>query len=86
MSLVQLDKQGHIGILTIDRPEALNALNRKVLSDLDGAISAVEQDSEICVVLLTGRSFAAGADIGEMRHLSTIEEKRFTLFGVNVFL
>ena len=88
MSLVLLEKQGHIGVLTINRPEALNALNSQVLAELSAAIDAVEQDSELYVVILTGagRSFVAGADIGEMKQFSSIEGKKFAVTGGNVFL
>ncbi len=88
MSFVKLEKQDHVGIMTICRPEALNALNSQVLADLDVAIDAAEQDPEIYVVILTGegRSFVAGADIGEMVNFSAIDGKRFGVHGGNVFL
>ncbi len=88
MSFVTLEKRGHVGILTIDRQEALNALNSAVLSDLDGMIDQVEQDGEIYVVILTGagRSFVAGADIGEMKQFSSIDGKKFGVYGGEVFL
>ena len=88
MSFVKLEKQGHVGVMTISRPEALNALNSQVLTDLSSAIDAAEQDAEIYVVILTGegRSFVAGADIGEMVNFSAIDGKRFGVHGGNVFL
>ena len=88
MAFVKLEKQGHVGVLTIDRPEALNALNSQVLTDLDAAIDEVENDSEIYVAVLTGagRSFVAGADIGEMKGFSSVEGKKFGVHGGNVFL
>ncbi|MGM9607212.1 MAG: enoyl-CoA hydratase-related protein [Oscillospiraceae bacterium] len=88
MAFVKLEKQDHVGIMTISRPEALNALNSQVLSDLDAAIEQAEQDAEIYVVILTGegRSFVAGADIGEMKGFSAIDGKRFGVHGGNVFL
>ena len=88
MGFVTLEKREHIGILTISRPEALNALNSQVLADLDETITQVEQDSEIYVVILTGagRSFVAGADIGEMKQFSCIDGKRFATRGGQVFL
>ena len=62
MGFVKLEKQGHVGIVTIDRQEALNALNSQVLSDLDAVIDQVAADDEIYVMILTGagRSFVAG--------------------------
>ena len=88
MSFVKLEKQGHVGVMTISRPEALNALNSQVLNDLDAAIDLAEQDAEIYVVILTGegRSFVAGADIGEMVNFSAIDGKRFGVHGGQVFL
>ena len=88
MGFVKVEQQGHVGILTIDRQEALNALNSQVLSDLDAAIDEVAANDEIYVVILTGagRSFVAGADIGEMRDLSSIKGKKFGVHGGSVFL
>jgi len=88
VSFVELEKQGHVGIMTINRPEALNALNSQVLSDLETAIDQAEQDSEIYVVILTGagRSFVAGADIAEMKEFSAVDGKRFGVRGGSVFL
>ena len=88
MSFVTLEKREHVGILTISRPEALNALNSQVLTDLDAAIGQVEADNDIYVVVLTGegRSFVAGADIGEMKNFSAIDGKRFGVHGGTVFL
>ena len=88
MGFVKLEQQGHIGVVTIDRQEALNALNSQVLSDLDAVLTEVEANAEIYVVILTGagRSFVAGADIGEMKQFSSIDGKRFGVHGGNVFL
>ena len=88
MAFVTLEKQDHIGILTVNRPEALNALNSQVLSDLDAVLDQVESDSDIYAVILTGagRSFVAGADIGEMVNFSAMDGKRFGVHGGQVFL
>lgn len=88
MAFVKLERQGHVGVMTISRPEALNALNSQVLTDLDATIDQAEKDGEIYVVILTGdgRSFVAGADIGEMKEFSAVDGKRFGVRGGNVFL
>ena len=88
MALVLLEQQGNVGVLTINRPEALNALNSAVLDELDAAITAVEQNSEISAVILTGagRSFVAGADIAEMKEFSSIDGRRFGVRGSGIFL
>ena len=64
---IRYEKNGNIGIATINRPEALNALNSTVISELEQLITEVEQDTELRAFILTGegRSFVAGADIGE---------------------
>lgn len=88
MGFVNLEQKGHVGIVTIDRQEALNALNSQVLDDLSAVLDQVNHNDEIYVVVLTGagRSFVAGADIAEMKEFSAIEGKRFGLHGGNVFL
>ena len=64
---IRYEKNGNIGIATINRPEALNALNSTVITELEQLITEVEQDTELRAFILTGegRSFVAGADIGE---------------------
>ena len=88
MAFVDLEQRGSIGILTMNRPEALNALNDQVLRDLDAALDAVEANDEILVVILTGagRSFVAGADIGQMKDFTSVQAKKFGAYGNSVFL
>lgn len=64
---IKYEKQGNIALITINRPEALNALNSKVISELEQAVAAVEADTSLAAMILTGegRSFVAGADIAE---------------------
>ena len=88
MSFVAFEQRGPIGVLTMNRPEALNALNEQVLRDLDAALDAVEANDEVLVVILTGagRSFVAGADIGQMKDLTPVQAKKFGSYGNQVFL
>jgi len=88
MSAILLEKKGHVAILTVSRPEALNALNSEVLGELADAIDDVAQDEDIYVAVLTGagKAFVAGADIGEMKDLSAVGGKKFGEFGNSVFL
>ena len=88
MGFVKTEQKGHVAILTIDRPEALNALTADVLRDLGEAMDAVEANDEAYVVILTGagRSFVAGADIGEMKPLTAVEGKAWGNAGNDVFL
>ena len=66
---IRYEKNDGIGVATIHRPEALNALNVLVVSELEQLITEVEHDADLRVFILTGegRSFVAGADIGEQR-------------------
>lgn len=66
MKYIQLEPQGDIAIVRINRPEALNAMNTDVISELSKAIDIIGADDSIKVVVITGageRSFCAGADI-----------------------
>ena len=87
MAFVTLEKQGHVGVVTMDRPEALNALNVQTLRELDAVLDQVREDEEIYVLVVTGagRSFVAGADIGEMSRFSAVEGKDFGVLGNRVF-
>jgi len=82
-----LEKKDKIGILKINRPEALNALNSEVLEELDRAIDDIERDEDIYVLIITGegRAFVAGADIGEMKDLNPLEARAFAKKGMGVF-
>lgn len=84
---VILKKEDNIGILSINRPDALNALNSEVLDELNEAIDEVIKDEDIYVLILTGegRSFVAGADIGEMKDLNPSEARDFAHKGMSVF-
>ena len=88
MAFVELEKKGAIGIITMNRPEALNALNDQVLQDLSDVLDQVETDPEILVAVVTGagRSFVAGADIGQMSGFTAVEGKAFGAYGNGVFL
>jgi enoyl-CoA hydratase len=68
-------RDGAVGIITLHRPETLNALNAQITTELAAAVEEMEQDGEINVIVLTGsdRAFAAGADIKEIRDKSFID-------------
>ena len=87
MAYVRYETEGATGILTIDRPKALNALNSEVLDDLGAALDGVDLET-IRVLILTGsgdKSFVAGADIGEMSTLSREEGTAFGKKGNDLF-
>ncbi len=84
---VRYEKEGNIGIATINRPKALNALNGAVVSDLEALISEVEKDTELGAFILTGegRSFVAGADIGEQQPMNLAEGRKWGQRGSALF-
>jgi enoyl-CoA hydratase len=65
---VLVERKGRVGVLTINRPKALNALNSAVLSEMLEKAAALDADKDIGCIVITGneRAFAAGADIKEM--------------------
>lgn len=86
-SLIEVQHAGCICTITINRPEALNALNIDVLNALGAVIDDIENDSTIRVVLLTGagKAFVAGADIAEMKTLKPSEARAFSALGSRIF-
>ena len=88
MALVEVTKNGHVGIVTMNRPEALNALSKAVFADLSKALDVVEQDDDVYVVVITGqgRSFIAGADIGEMATMNVEEGLAFSELGNSLLM
>jgi enoyl-CoA hydratase len=86
-SFIKYEEDGMIAVLTINRPKALNALNSKVLEDLDKTLSSIDTN-KIRALIITGageKSFVAGADIGEMSSLSKKEGEAFGKKGNDVF-
>ncbi len=66
--MIELTRDGHVATLQLDRPNALNALNTAMMTEIADALAALEEDEMIGCVILTGneKAFAAGADIKEM--------------------
>lgn len=82
-----LKQDANIGILSINKPKALNALDSRVLAELNEVITEIENNDEIDVIILTGegKAFVAGADISEMKNLDAEAGRAFGEFGSNVF-
>jgi len=70
-----VETRGRVGLITLNRPKALNALNNQLIGELGQALDGFEADDEIGAVVLTGseRAFAAGADIKEMAGKSFVD-------------
>ncbi|EIW20378.1 MULTISPECIES: short-chain-enoyl-CoA hydratase [Pelosinus] len=77
-----------IGMITLHRPKALNALNTELLQELSNLLDRIKEDTSIGIVILTGsgeKAFVAGADIAEMQTLTAIEGRNFGKIGQDVF-
>ncbi|MEW6758336.1 MAG: enoyl-CoA hydratase-related protein [Acidobacteriota bacterium] len=77
-----------IAVITVNRPDKLNALNRETLKELAQVLQAAEEDASVKAVLVTGageKAFVAGADISEIASLDAQAGRNFALFGQNLF-
>jgi enoyl-CoA hydratase len=85
--LCEIDELG-VALITVNRPQKLNALSREVIAELDDAFTRVANDSTIRAVIVTGageKAFVAGADINELTALSATESRRFAARGQAVY-
>lgn len=81
---ILLSFEGEIGILTVHRPKAMNALNMETLQDIQRGIQEVKDHPEMKALIITGsgeKAFVAGADISEMRGMNSIEALNFSKLG-----
>ncbi len=81
---VSLSSEGELGILTVNRPKALNALNMETLREMQLAIQEIKAQPELKVLILTGageKAFVAGADIAEMKEMNSIDALNFSKLG-----
>lgn len=83
---ILFEVKDNIGYVTVNRPNALNALNTEVLSELDHVFRHIEKSDEVKCAIVTGagRAFVAGADIAQMSELNTTEGRDMTIQGQNV--
>ncbi len=87
MDFITYEQEGFVGVITINRPKALNALNSGVLDELNACLDAVDLEATRALIL-TGageKSFVAGADIAEMSTLTKAEGEAFGKKGNDVF-
>ena len=85
---VLYEADGGIALITVNRPDKLNALNRETLRDIAAAFDAAEGDVSVRAVVVTGageKAFVAGADIGEISELTAQSGRNFAMFGQNLF-
>ena len=87
MKYIKYEQKDYIGIITINREKALNALNSDVLSELEETVDSISADDTRCVII-TGagqKSFVAGADIAQMCNETRAQAQAFSENGNNVF-
>lgn len=85
---IQLTQEGPVTVLTINRPQALNALTTDTLLEMERALSGIASDHGIAVLVITGKgtkAFVAGADIEEMAGFNPEAARRFSALGQRVF-
>lgn len=87
MNFITYEQEGFVGVITINRPKALNALNSEVLKELNATLDAVDLENIRALVLAGAgeKSFVAGADIAEMSTLTKAEGEAFGKIGNDVF-
>eukprot|EP01064_Diplonema_japonicum_P004651 TRINITY_DN1304_c2_g1_i2.p1 TRINITY_DN1304_c2_g1~~TRINITY_DN1304_c2_g1_i2.p1 ORF type:complete len:282 (+),score=99.59 TRINITY_DN1304_c2_g1_i2:55-846(+) len=83
LSLITSKVEGRVGIVGLNRPEALNALSTPLVNEMAAKIEEFDQSNDIGCIVLTGegKAFAAGADIKEMKDMDFSEVYRTDLFG-----
>lgn len=82
------ERDGALVVLTLNRPDKLNALNAELIGELDAAFDALARDTSIACVILTGagdKAFAAGADIAAMLDMPPEEARAFSELGHRAF-
>ena len=78
MGSVLLRKEDNIAIMSVNRPEALNALSKEIVNEMDAYIEEIIKDNDIrCLILHSEKNFAAGADIKKMAECNEAEAKNF---------
>ena len=80
---ILVDVDDHIATITLNRPDALNALNKQLMTELVQALTEADQNQKVRCIVLTGsaKAFAAGADIKEMSEYSFVDTFGGDLFG-----
>jgi enoyl-CoA hydratase len=86
-SILEVNVNEGIAVVTVDRPEALNALNTKFFEEMDSVVDNLSKNSEVKIMIITGsgKAFVAGADIAEMVNKSPMEGSAFSRIGQNTF-
>ncbi len=85
--ILKTDIQDEIAIVTISRPEAMNALNSKFFEEMNAFLDEMSKNNKVKVIILTGegKAFVAGADISEMVNMNSEQGKKFSKTGQDTF-
>ena len=80
---ITMHREGKNALITLNRPEVLNALNTATLEELHAVFTGLDADDGVRVIILTGngKAFVSGADISEMKSLTPDEARRFSRLG-----
>ncbi len=80
---INVDIQDHVSLIKLNRPDALNALNTQLLSELCAALEEADANDKVRCIVITGseKAFAAGADIKEMSSMSFVDVTKVNLFA-----
>jgi len=85
--ILKLEVTNKIALITISRPQALNALNSDFFAEMDEMLNQISADKEVRAIIITGegKAFVAGADIAEMSNMDSEQGKAFSKKGQDVF-
>jgi len=85
--ILKLEVTNKIALITISRPQALNALNSDFFAEMDEMLNQISADKEVRAIIITGegKAFVAGADIAEMSNMNSEQGKAFSKKGQDVF-
>lgn len=81
---ILMEKKGPIGVITVNRPDKLNALNTEVVTEIRSGFETLDTDPEVRVIVITGKgdkAFIAGADISEMQNITPLKAMAFAQNG-----
>ena len=81
---IYIEEENNLAVITINRPNKMNALNRRTIEELHVAFKELDEDSDIKTIIVTGsgeKAFVAGADISEFAHFSVKEGRQLSAMG-----
>ena len=87
LQILNVEISGQIAMITISRPEAMNALNTRFFEEMSYLIDQLNENKDVRLAIITGdgKAFVAGADISEMVNMTPGEGTDFSIFGQNTF-